>query len=284
MKYIKKNGGAIIYLQQEGRGIGIANKVAAYALQDEGMDTVDANTHLGFPEDARQYGVVPSILTSMGIDSIKLITNNPRKIKKLKSLGVDVVDTIPMVIESTNDHNRKYLQTKQDRMNHKNFGELLSLNTQNPDDDISTLVAETVTMIQFETEKKIRVTGGGIVGPPAVATDEDSEQAGVTASEDGYCFGRKSVEDAIAAVRVELNKIKSTITQYTLEYEVQLKKVNETLWKIEDRLREKEKLKEFDEEFIQLARNVYITNDQRAEIKKKINELCNSSYREIKVY
>ena len=82
----------------------------------------------------------------------------------------------------------------------------------------------------------------------------------------------------------ELIQIKSTITQYTLEYEVQLKKVNETLWKIEDRLREKEKLKEFDEEFIQLARNVYITNDQRAEIKKKINELCNSSYREIKVY
>ena len=82
----------------------------------------------------------------------------------------------------------------------------------------------------------------------------------------------------------ELNQIKSTITQYTLEYEVQLKKLNETLWKIEDRLREKEKLKEFDEEFIQLARNVYITNDQRAEIKKKINELCNSSYREIKVY
>ena len=82
----------------------------------------------------------------------------------------------------------------------------------------------------------------------------------------------------------ELNQIKSTITQYTLEYEVQLKKVNETLWKIEDRLREKEKLKEFDEEFIQLARNVYITNDQRAEIKKKINELCNSSYIEIKLY
>ena len=68
----------------------------------------------------------------------------------------------------------------------------------------------------------------------------------------------------------ELNQIKSTITQYTLEYEVQLKKVNETLWKIEDRLREKEKLKEFDEEFIQLARNVYITNDQRAEIRKKL--------------
>jgi hypothetical protein len=82
----------------------------------------------------------------------------------------------------------------------------------------------------------------------------------------------------------ELTQIKSILTQYTLEYEVQLKKVNEKLWKIEDRLREKEKLKEFDEDFIQLARSVYITNDKRAEIKKKINELCNSSYREIKVY
>ena len=82
----------------------------------------------------------------------------------------------------------------------------------------------------------------------------------------------------------ELNKIKSTITQYTLEYEVQLKKVNETLWKIEDRLREKEKLQEFDEEFIELARSVYITNDKRAEIKRRIIEETQSSYREVKFY
>jgi hypothetical protein len=82
----------------------------------------------------------------------------------------------------------------------------------------------------------------------------------------------------------ELNQIKSTITQYTLEYEVQLKKVNETLWKIEDRLREKEKLKEFDEEFIQLARNVYITNDKRAELKRQINEGTGSHYRETSMY
>ena len=81
-----------------------------------------------------------------------------------------------------------------------------------------------------------------------------------------------------------LIKIKSTITQYTLEYEVKLKKVNEKLWKIEDKLRKLEKVQRFDEEFIELARSVYITNDKRAEIKKKINELCNSSYREIKVY
>jgi hypothetical protein len=82
----------------------------------------------------------------------------------------------------------------------------------------------------------------------------------------------------------ELNQIKSTLTQYTLEYEVQLKKVNERLWKIEDQIREKEKLKEFDDEFIELARSVYKTNDRRAQIKKEINELTNSSYKEIKLY
>ena len=82
----------------------------------------------------------------------------------------------------------------------------------------------------------------------------------------------------------ELNQIKSTLTQYTLEYEVQLKKVNETLWKIEDQIREKEKLKEFDDEFIELARSVYKTNDRRAQIKKEINELTKSTFKEIKLY
>ena len=82
----------------------------------------------------------------------------------------------------------------------------------------------------------------------------------------------------------ELNQIKSTITQYTLEYEVQLKKVNETLWKIEDKLRQLEKEQRFDEEFIELARSVYITNDERARIKGEINELSNSEIREVKVY
>ena len=77
LEYIQRNGGAIIYLQQEGRGIGLANKIAAYALQDAGMDTVEANVHLGFPEDCRQYGVVPEILKDMGIASIQLMTNNP---------------------------------------------------------------------------------------------------------------------------------------------------------------------------------------------------------------
>jgi hypothetical protein len=82
----------------------------------------------------------------------------------------------------------------------------------------------------------------------------------------------------------ELNLIKSTLTQYTLEYEVRLKVVNEKLWKIEDRLRKLEKEQRFDEEFIELARSVYITNDERSEIKRKINELTNSDYKEIKCY
>ena len=82
----------------------------------------------------------------------------------------------------------------------------------------------------------------------------------------------------------ELNEIKSTLIQYTLQYEVELKKVNETLWKIEDRIRQKEQRQEFDDEFIELARSVYINNDKRAKIKKEINEVTNSSYKEIKVY
>ena len=82
----------------------------------------------------------------------------------------------------------------------------------------------------------------------------------------------------------ELNQIKNTLTQYTLEYEIQLKKINETLWEIEDKIRQKEKDKEFDNEFIELARSVYITNDKRAELKRKINEETGSHYKEIKLY
>eukprot|EP00548_Thalassiothrix_antarctica_P000251 CAMPEP_0194146206 /NCGR_PEP_ID=MMETSP0152-20130528/20410_1 /TAXON_ID=1049557 /ORGANISM="Thalassiothrix antarctica, Strain L6-D1" /LENGTH=321 /DNA_ID=CAMNT_0038846683 /DNA_START=26 /DNA_END=991 /DNA_ORIENTATION=+ len=131
LKYIDENGGAIIYLQQEGRGIGLANKVAAYSLQDDGFDTVDANTHLGFPEDWRQYGMIPSILKDLGVPSIRLITNNPRKVKKLTSLGIKVEDTIPIVIPQPDAYNRKYLETKRNRMDHMNFGNMLSKRTTN---------------------------------------------------------------------------------------------------------------------------------------------------------
>ena len=128
LEYIAEEGGAIVYLQQEGRGIGLANKVAAYALQDIGMDTVDANLHLGFPEDCRQYGVVPAILSDMKVGSIRLMTNNPRKVDRLRALGVNVKETIPMVVPKTNPYNHRYLEAKRDRMNHENLSPLFVKN------------------------------------------------------------------------------------------------------------------------------------------------------------
>ena len=203
LEYIRENGGAIIYLQQEGRGIGLANKVAAYALQDVGLDTVDANTHLGLPEDARQYGVVPSLLSDIGIDSIRLMTNNPRKIERLRALGVDVTGTIPMVVPSANLHNRKYLETKRDRMNHMNFGDMLQLENSvlssnyQHDESIVSSISHGLASVAEEY-----ITDGEEMAAAAIAAAlmDDPKQTGVQAAEDGYCFGRQSVEDAIAAV------------------------------------------------------------------------------------
>lgn len=203
LEYIRENGGAVIYLQQEGRGIGLANKVAAYALQDVGLDTVDANTHLGFPEDARQYGVVPSLLKDMGIDSIRLMTNNPRKIERLTSLGVDVAGTIPMVVPEANPYNKKYLQTKKDRMNHSNFGDML---INSPDSMMSSDYSHVEILLNKNEKSSVAeefVSEGEEMAAVAItsALMDDSAQSGVVASEDGYCFGRQSVEDAIAAVK-----------------------------------------------------------------------------------
>ena len=206
LEYIRENGGAIIYLQQEGRGIGIANKVAAYALQDVGFDTVDANTHLGFPEDARKYGVVPSLLRDMGIDSIRLMTNNPRKIERLLALGVDVTGTIPMVVPKANPYNRKYLETKKDRMNHTNFGSMLN---SSPGSILSSDYSHVnVMMNDRKSLAEEYINDGEEMAANAVAGALTSvevagvadQMTGVVAAKDGYCFGRKSVEDAIDAV------------------------------------------------------------------------------------
>ncbi|KAF5831720.1 GTP cyclohydrolase II-domain-containing protein [Dunaliella salina] len=110
--------GMVIYLQQEGRGIGLANKIAAYALQEEGLDTVDANRALGLPDDCREYTSVRNILLGLGIKSVQLITNNPRKINELKSLGLCISGRIPCIADTCNEHNEEYLQAKQARMNH----------------------------------------------------------------------------------------------------------------------------------------------------------------------
>lgn len=118
MQYIQDcPPGIVIYLQQEGRGIGLANKIAAYALQEEGYDTVDANRQLGFADDCREYSSVRNILQDLGITSIKLMTNNPRKINTLEALGVTITERIPCIVEAQ-EFNRDYLDVKAARMSH----------------------------------------------------------------------------------------------------------------------------------------------------------------------
>lgn len=109
--------GVLLYLRQEGRGIGLANKIRAYALQDGGLDTVDANLALGLPEDARDYRVAAHMLLDLGVRSVRLLTNNPDKIAGLSQNGVDVVERIPMEV-APNAVNLPYLRTKHDRMGH----------------------------------------------------------------------------------------------------------------------------------------------------------------------
>ena len=118
MELISKEGkGAIVYLNQEGRGIGLMNKIAAYKLQEEGLDTVDANIHLGFDPDERDYGVGAQILRELGVGKIRLLTNNPVKRVGLEGYGLEIVENVPIEI-CPNEYNERYLHTKKDRMGH----------------------------------------------------------------------------------------------------------------------------------------------------------------------
>ena len=109
--------GAVLYLRQEGRGIGLGNKIKAYAKQDEGLDTVDANLALGFEDDHRGYQVASDMIRDLGIESVALMTNNPRKVQGLQADGINVAKRIPHIIEG-HELNRDYLQTKRDRLGH----------------------------------------------------------------------------------------------------------------------------------------------------------------------
>lgn len=112
-----EKGGVVIYLRQEGRGIGLINKLKAYNLQDQGLNTAEANTHLGFDVDARQYDCAIHILQDLGIRQVELITNNPVKVEALKRSSIEVTGRIPIVIPPQPD-SKQYLQTKQDLMGH----------------------------------------------------------------------------------------------------------------------------------------------------------------------
>lgn len=109
--------GVLLYLRQEGRGIGLLNKLKAYALQDCGVDTVDANQHLGLPADARSYDFCRGMLDQLGVKKLRVMTNNPRKVKALENLGFEVIDRVPLIVES-GIHNEFYLKTKASRLGH----------------------------------------------------------------------------------------------------------------------------------------------------------------------
>ena len=118
MKLIgRKGAGVILYMRQEGRGIGLANKLKAYELQDKGLDTVEANTALGFKPDLRDYGIGAQMLADLGLVKIRLLTNNPKKIVGLEGYGLEVVERIPVRIPA-NKANRRYLKTKKEKMGH----------------------------------------------------------------------------------------------------------------------------------------------------------------------
>lgn len=131
LSMIEKEGfGVLVYMQQEGRGIGLTNKLKAYMLQDSGLDTYDANTDLGFLPDERQYELAAAMLSKFKVKSVRLLTNNPKKIEGLEKYDINVVERIPLEINA-NPFDRQYLQTKKER-----FGHLLSLD-ESPDKDPS---------------------------------------------------------------------------------------------------------------------------------------------------
>jgi 3,4-dihydroxy 2-butanone 4-phosphate synthase/GTP cyclohydrolase II len=113
----KEDRGVFLYMRQEGRGIGFHNKLCAYALQDQGMDTVEANIALGFAPDLRDYGVGAQILADLGLHNIRLLTNNPKKVVGLESYGIKIVETVPLIVPAT-PYNIRYLETKQKKLGH----------------------------------------------------------------------------------------------------------------------------------------------------------------------
>lgn len=203
LKTIQECGGVIIYLQQEGRGIGIANKIAAYALQDAGLDTVEANHQLGFPDEMREYGAVPDILKDLNIQSVKLLTNNPFKIEQLSQLGVNIVERVPIEVQP-NGLNRKYLLSKRDRMRHFFSDDMFATEALSPSsfsvEAGDSAVNFFASAVNTETSPTTAPSSPSIASTTAaVEATADSETTEVNRS--GYQFGKESVLQAIESIK-----------------------------------------------------------------------------------
>ena len=152
LRRIEEEGrGVLLYLAQEGRGIGLLNKLKAYKLQEQGLDTVDANLELGLPADLRDYGIGAQILVDLGLTSIRLLTNNPKKIVGLEGYGLRVTDQLPIAHEPT-EHNRDYLRAKRDRMGHLLHHQGLALDEE--------MIHEEKVKDREEREREEETTGG----------------------------------------------------------------------------------------------------------------------------
>jgi 3,4-dihydroxy 2-butanone 4-phosphate synthase/GTP cyclohydrolase II len=211
LKMIESAGeGVVIYLRQEGRGIGLINKLKAYTLQDKGFDTVEANEKLGFPADLRNYGVGAQMLNDLNIHQIRLITNNPRKIAGLKGYGLEMVDRVPLLIEA-NSYNTTYLNTKAEKLGHLLLQTyLLTLGLHWSEDISENERYERLEKLRYLADshhllvqEDVRPVAIAVFGRSALITHIGFDQAGLTAS-DWYRQSHHPYVQAIAQILAEL--------------------------------------------------------------------------------
>ena len=198
---IREEDGIVIYLQQEGRGIGLPNKIAAYAIQDVlGLDTVDANLHLGFEDELRQYDPVPDILKNLNVKSIRLLTNNPFKVDRLSELGIKITERIPINIPA-GKYNRKYLSTKRDRMDHLLDDHSLNLESLSGSEDLVNNKNKNKRSNNLSLRPRSRTVTNTNNHNNNNHNHDHNKNKNKKNTKRNYLFGKQSVIDAIAAVK-----------------------------------------------------------------------------------